>query len=177
MRICRYVIQSPLAYPSRRAEHETHRGFMRRQQITQTVLLNQVHKSISLEDSREWYMREVKEQQSRGELFQDPFMPAVDSTIRKTLSPHARQYEWLRPHQLTHSPKFIIDGISRFDIRQGEIGDCWFLAALSSLSMHPNLLEQVSLCIHSSNLICIAFYLRIYQLRMLADIFHRILYS
>ncbi|THD23657.1 Calpain-2 catalytic subunit [Fasciola hepatica] len=133
----------PFMLPSHRFEHETPRGFMRRQQNTQTVLLSRLHKSTSLDDSRDWYEREVREQLSRGELFNDPFMPAVDSTIKKSLMFHAGQYDWLRPHELTHDPKFIIDGISRFDIRQGEIGDCWFLAAMSSLSMHPDLLEQV----------------------------------
>lgn len=89
---------SPFVGSPPRMDHETPRGFMRRQRITQTVLLSPVHKSISLEDSRDWYAREVQEQLSRGELFNDPFMPAADSTIKKSFTSQNSQYEWLRPH-------------------------------------------------------------------------------
>ena len=33
--------------------------------------------------------------------------------------------------------------IVRFDVNQGELGDCWLLAALASLAMDQDLLHQV----------------------------------
>ena len=38
---------------------------------------------------------------------------------------------------------FVISAVFRFDVCQGELGDCWLLAALSSLTLRPGLLEQV----------------------------------
>jgi len=40
-------------------------------------------------------------------------------------------------------PAFTIDGFSKSDIKQGRLGDCWFLAALSCVSSQPKLLEKV----------------------------------
>ncbi|NXI68888.1 CAN13 protein, partial [Anseranas semipalmata] len=45
--------------------------------------------------------------------------------------------------ELQRNPRFIMDGVSRFDIIQGEIGDCWLLAALGSLTMQKRFLENV----------------------------------
>ncbi|XP_078464524.1 calpain-9-like isoform X1 [Lampetra planeri] len=55
----------------------------------------------------------------------------------------ARAVVWRRPHEICKNPEFIVDDASRFDLCQGEIGDCWFLAALASLTLHPRLLERV----------------------------------
>lgn len=40
-------------------------------------------------------------------------------------------------------PKFINDGTSRFDVAQGSLGDCWFLASIATLSMCDALLYRV----------------------------------
>ena len=36
-----------------------------------------------------------------------------------------------------------MDGTSRFDVEQGSLRDCWLLAAMSSLAMRSDLLDQV----------------------------------
>jgi hypothetical protein len=40
-------------------------------------------------------------------------------------------------------PEFFEDGASANDIRQGNVGDCWFLAALTALSGNPALIERL----------------------------------
>ncbi|RLW06958.1 hypothetical protein DV515_00004129, partial [Chloebia gouldiae] len=45
--------------------------------------------------------------------------------------------------ELQRNPYLIRDGVSRFDIMQGEIGDCWMLAALGSLTLRKHFLENV----------------------------------
>ena len=39
--------------------------------------------------------------------------------------------------------KFIANGTSSFDVKQGSIGDCWFLAALASLATREQRLHFV----------------------------------
>ncbi len=51
--------------------------------------------------------------------------------------------EWKRPHEMSDDPQLFEAGSSRFDINQGELGDCWLLAALANLTMNKKLLYQV----------------------------------
>ncbi|KAF6767818.1 hypothetical protein AHF37_11430 [Paragonimus kellicotti] len=139
--------------PFKRTARETARSFFKRIQNPDAVTEGRVHKSVSLENSRQWFAGRVAAQRKEGSLFEDPYMSADDTSVYRTAPRGYQHYEWRRPHQLTPDPKFIIDGISRFDVKQGEIGDCWFLAAVSSLSIHPELLEQVSLRLFTFNFI------------------------
>ncbi|KAH8855087.1 Calpain-B isoform 2 [Schistosoma japonicum] len=125
-------------YPS-----ETPRSAMRGQCEGSSVLVQRTHKSTSLESSANWFKEEVRYQMERGGLFEDPFFPAVDSSIKSGSRSGSQSYRWLRPSELTRCPRFIADGVSRFDIKQGELGNCWVIAALASLSMYPDLFKQV----------------------------------
>lgn len=53
--------------------------------------------------------------------------------------------EWKRPHDIdgVNDPQVFDGGSSRFDINQGELGDCWLLAALANLTLNKKLLYQV----------------------------------
>ncbi|CAH8432796.1 unnamed protein product [Schistosoma rodhaini] len=125
-------------YPS-----ETPRSAMRGQCSGSSVLVQRTHKSTSLECSADWFKQEIKCQMERGGLFEDPFMPATDSTIKSGSGSGKQSYRWLRPVELSRYPRFVADGVSRFDIKQGELGNCWVIAALASLSMYPELFNQV----------------------------------
>ncbi|XP_066494215.1 calpain-12 [Tiliqua scincoides] len=53
---------------------------------------------------------------------------------------------WKRPKDICkpRPPRFIHGGTTRFDVCQGKyLGDCWFLAAAASLTLHPHLLHRV----------------------------------
>nr|CAG4643843.1 EOG090X03ST [Lepidurus arcticus] len=45
--------------------------------------------------------------------------------------------------ELSDSAEFFVDGASRFDVQQGELGDCWLLAAVANLTMNPTVFRQV----------------------------------
>ena len=43
----------------------------------------------------------------------------------------------LKFQEICQRPKFIAEGATRFDVEQGELGDPWLLAAVSSLTLTP----------------------------------------
>nr|XP_022332374.1 calpain-B-like isoform X7 [Crassostrea virginica] len=86
---------------------------------------------------------EIKKRcQEEGCLFEDPEFEAEDSSIFFSRAP-PRPFEWKRPHEICDNPVFIADGASRFDVQQGELGDCWLLAAIASLTVNQRLFAKV----------------------------------
>nr|XP_043905693.1 calpain-3b isoform X1 [Solea senegalensis] len=75
-------------------------------------------------------------------LFEDPLFPANESSLFYSHRP-AMKFEWKRPSEICQSPHFIIDGANRTDICQGELGDCWLLAAIACLTLNEKLLYRV----------------------------------
>ena len=84
---------------------------------------------------------------SRGQLFEDDKFLAHNSMLSDTgggnhyiMSYNGRmrvkptEIKWLRPHEIARDPRMYVGKRDRFDINQGEIGDCWFLAALANLA-------------------------------------------
>ncbi|XP_037663424.1 calpain-13 [Choloepus didactylus] len=85
---------------------------------------------------------------SKGQLFEDETFPATASSIGLPLLEDIDipRLRWRRPGDKDLSstrPYFILEGASRFDIQQGNAGDCWVLAALGSLTQNPRCLERV----------------------------------
>ena len=58
-----------------------------------------------------------------------------------------KDVKWLRAGDIAKKigkePVLFKDGPTRFDINQGELGDCWFLATLANLPAHPKLFKRV----------------------------------
>ncbi|XP_033330567.2 calpain A isoform X9 [Megalopta genalis] len=77
-----------------------------------------------------------------GSLFEDPEFPPADSSLYFSRKPD-RYIEWRRPMEITDNPQLFVEGFSRFDVQQGELGDCWLIAAVANLTMDPNLFFQV----------------------------------
>ncbi|KAK2817648.1 hypothetical protein Q5P01_025839 [Channa striata] len=76
-----------------------------------------------------------------GKLFCDPTFPASPASLgNKVQGPGV---EWKRPRELCDDPQFILDGATRTDVCQGELGDCWLLAAMASLTLDPQILNRV----------------------------------
>ena len=76
------------------------------------------------------YKKLKKELISKKKLFEDPNFPLSKEILCK--HDYADSIEWLRPGEICDkngckkSPEMIADGINRFDINQGAIGNCWF---------------------------------------------------
>ncbi|XP_031437623.1 calpain-3-like isoform X2 [Clupea harengus] len=75
-------------------------------------------------------------------VFEDPLFPADNSSLFYSCAPPLN-IEWKRPSEICDNPKFIIDGANRTDICQGDLGDCWLLAAIACLTLNEKLLYRV----------------------------------
>ncbi|KAM9054521.1 LOW QUALITY PROTEIN: calpain-13 [Megaptera novaeangliae] len=84
---------------------------------------------------------------NRGLLFEDETFPAETYSVGLQLQgKNLSSLSWMRPKDLLKGksePHFILEGASSFDIQQGEAGDCWFLAALGSLTQNPQHLQKI----------------------------------
>ncbi|XP_007460198.1 PREDICTED: calpain-3 isoform X6 [Lipotes vexillifer] len=79
-------------------------------------------------------------------LFEDRVFPAgVQSLGSHELSQKTKMkaITWKRPKEICENPRFIIGGANRTDICQGDLGDCWFLAAIACLTLNKRLLFRV----------------------------------
>ncbi|XP_068135777.1 calpain-8-like [Hyperolius riggenbachi] len=80
-------------------------------------------------------------------LFEDPTFPAAQSSLGvNDLGPKSEKVqglEWKRPAEIKANPQFINEGANRADVRQGSLGDCWFLCSIASLTLNEEYLCQV----------------------------------
>ena len=87
----------------------------------------------------------------KGKAFEDPeFLPNHRSLYHSKSPPWnianhpPDDFKWKRAYQIIQGdPEFFIQGASRFDINQGVLGDCWFLAGLACVSMDKSTLDKV----------------------------------
>ncbi|XP_033849596.1 calpain-9-like [Acipenser ruthenus] len=77
-------------------------------------------------------------------LFEDPEFAADQGSIGKlpALKPD-QNIVWLRPKEINKQAQFIVGKTDTTDICQGQLGDCWLLAALSCLTLQPTLISYV----------------------------------
>lgn len=83
-----------------------------------------------------------KECQQKKVLFEDPLFPAVDESLFYQGNPIGRVH-WKRPKELCEDPHLFVNGISAHDLHQGQLGNCWFVAACSSLASRESLWQKV----------------------------------
>ncbi|XP_013848570.1 calpain-3 isoform X5 [Sus scrofa] len=75
-------------------------------------------------------------------LYLDPEFPPDETSLFYSQK-FPIQFVWKRPPEICENPRFIIGGANRTDICQGDLGDCWFLAAIACLTLNKRLLFRV----------------------------------
>ncbi|XP_077667955.1 calpain-9 isoform X2 [Eretmochelys imbricata] len=80
--------------------------------------------------------------QQKGTLFEDCDFPANISSLFYSEKPPI-PFVWKRPGEIVKDPQFITGGATRTDICQGDLGDCWLLAAIASLTLNEKTLARV----------------------------------
>jgi calpain-15 len=96
---------------------------------------------MDLQELRE----EVKE---KGfDHFTDPLFPPNDTSIYSSVKqdyPYKKIVHWRRPKDfMKGTPKVFSDSIDPNDIRQGFLGNCWFLCAVACLAERPALVKRL----------------------------------
>jgi len=82
----------------------------------------------------------------QGKTFVDPdFIPLASSLFAPDdeKDDGGVQIVWRRPTQFMRGDYKVFDSIEPCDIKQGYLGDCWFLSALASLAEFPVLIEAL----------------------------------
>uniref|UniRef100_A0A8C2ZXR3 Calpain 12 n=1 Tax=Cyclopterus lumpus TaxID=8103 RepID=A0A8C2ZXR3_CYCLU len=79
-----------------------------------------------------------------GKLFADPTFPPEQTSIGTPEDPDPKKaIKWQRPKEISENAVFVEGTTGTTDICQGQLGNCWLLAALSCLTMHPKLFVKV----------------------------------
>lgn len=84
----------------------------------------------------------------KNSLYRDVEFPADDRALYYSRAP-SQPIVWKRPHEIlrdkkrTDRPKLFSGPASNFDLVQGELGDCWVLAALACISEISELVEAL----------------------------------
>ncbi|KAM6946407.1 calpain-5a isoform 2-T2 [Aplochiton taeniatus] len=84
----------------------------------------------------------LRKQFHGGALFEDPLFATTDQSLFYQANTIGH-ITWKRPRELCEDPHLFVDGISAHDLRQGQLGNCWFVAACSSLASREALWQKV----------------------------------
>lgn len=110
--------------------------------LSQLITIEKSKLSVSTPVNTEGQYHKIRDKcLAKGILWEDKDFPATAATVFPD-DPNGF-IEWKRPKEIVKNPALFTGGASRFDVEQGELGDCWVLAAVASLSMHPQLFQNV----------------------------------
>eukprot|EP01089_Gocevia_fonbrunei_P008738 TRINITY_DN2046_c0_g1_i4.p1 TRINITY_DN2046_c0_g1~~TRINITY_DN2046_c0_g1_i4.p1 ORF type:complete len:273 (+),score=43.67 TRINITY_DN2046_c0_g1_i4:89-907(+) len=91
-----------------------------------------------------------------GAKYTDKSFPPSCSSLFKS-GKNDPDIVWKRPCEISDNPKLFIDGAGEGDVIQGELGDCWFLGALSVVATNVEILRPLfitaSPCLKSGKLV------------------------
>ncbi|XP_073416191.1 calpain-9 [Dendrobates tinctorius] len=96
----------------------------------------------SIHSSGKTYEELRHECNRKGILFEDEDFKANDSSLFYSEKPNI-PFVWKRPKEIVKDPEFILGDASRTDVCQGDLGDCWLLAAIASLTLNEKVLHRV----------------------------------
>jgi len=125
-------------------------------------------KSTEFVGSTRDFERISEECKAEGIMWNDPDFPAnADSVFGFGEKPGYSKYMcdkliWLRPGDIYKEEKFsVYDEIGPNDIKQGDLGDCYFLSALSAIAEHTERIKRIFLQreVNETGVYCVGFYL------------------
>ena len=79
---------------------------------------------------------------SAGQLWTDPEFGPNDKSLWEG-SPSIENIQWKRVHDIRKEARLFIRGHTVDDVKQGLIGDCWFVASVTCFALHDSLVKNV----------------------------------
>lgn len=89
-----------------------------------------------------WPRRETQSRQDFG-IWLAVYHPSVGERAVRRLCPQVLMFFSPSLQDICDDPRLFIDGISSHDLHQGQVGNCWFVAACSSLASRESLWQKV----------------------------------
>ncbi|KAM6258438.1 calpain-10 isoform 4-T5 [Porphyrio hochstetteri] len=90
---------------------------------------------------------ETKQLIVKRDLYTDPAFPAADTSIFfdycTPLAQFRGEISWLRPQDICSTPRLFSNNLQDVQVKQGILGDCWFLCACVALQKSKYLLNKV----------------------------------
>ncbi|CAM4746328.1 unnamed protein product [Rotaria magnacalcarata] len=88
---------------------------------------------------------DLARQHNINNLFNDLEFPNNKSSLYYTpgFNRALNNVVWKRPYELCSSPQFIVKEANRFDLDQGQLGNCWFISAVSMITQNATIFERV----------------------------------
>ncbi|XP_027319996.1 calpain-10 isoform X1 [Anas platyrhynchos] len=90
---------------------------------------------------------EKKQLTVKRDLYADPTFPASDASIFfnycTPLAQFRGEISWLRPQDICSTPRLFSNNLQDVQVKQGILGDCWFLCACVALQKSKYLLNKV----------------------------------
>lgn len=68
---------------------------------------------------------------------------SLSPALEKNLCPQVLMLSFPSLQDICDDPRLFVDGISSHDLHQGQVGNCWFVAACSSLASREVLWQKV----------------------------------
>eukprot|EP00697_Spironema_sp_BW2_P001381 gnl/Spiro4/11844_TR6248_c0_g1_i1.p1 gnl/Spiro4/11844_TR6248_c0_g1~~gnl/Spiro4/11844_TR6248_c0_g1_i1.p1 ORF type:complete len:668 (-),score=152.08 gnl/Spiro4/11844_TR6248_c0_g1_i1:54-1985(-) len=85
-------------------------------------------------------------------MFSDPDFPPNNNSIyhdpRRPTSEITGLAGWKRVGEICSNPQLFVDGANDGDVKQGGLGDCWFIGALAVIADHPDLINRLVVSAH-----------------------------
>lgn len=78
--------------------------------------------------------------------FIDPHFPPRNISLYNVVAekyPFKKVVKWKRPQEFMQNPVLFENDVDPNDIKQGELGDCWFLSACACIAERPGLVKRL----------------------------------
>jgi len=99
--------------------------------------------SLRRAQPQEKYLSLQRELLRKGALYEDRDFPPIFRSLFTKTRPSVT-LQWKRPKDICKTdPKFFTKGVSRTDVAQGRMLNCWFVAAVASLTDSEELFYAV----------------------------------